>query len=105
SLAATQFFGILGFVGLNLGCLLLVLNIFTDKLKGNFEAILIAAISLIVSAVSWLLAVIIFAASFKPSGSELGYSFGLAICALVLAAVSGVLVLLARQGGSSVGSN
>ncbi|KAK7004610.1 hypothetical protein BgiMline_006141, partial [Biomphalaria glabrata] len=49
ALAMTQAFGIVGFVGLNLGFLLVVLKIFTDKLKGNSESLLIAGISMIVS--------------------------------------------------------
>ncbi|KAK0053133.1 epithelial membrane protein 2, partial [Biomphalaria pfeifferi] len=97
ALAMTQAFGIVGFVGLNLGFLLVVLKIFTDKLKGNSESLLIAGISMIVSAISWFLAFIIFLIMYAPSSSLLGYSFLLAGCSFILAAVAGVLVLCARS--------
>ncbi|KAH9498907.1 hypothetical protein Btru_004996 [Bulinus truncatus] len=104
-LAATQAFGIFGFVSLNLGCLLLVLTMFYDKCKGNSEATLASGISLIVSAVTWLIAVIIFGASLHNDyNNDLDFSFALAVCALVLALVAGILVLLNAKGGTSVGS-
>ncbi|CAL1545652.1 unnamed protein product [Lymnaea stagnalis] len=110
SMAATQAFAIFGFVGLNVGCLLLVLFIFWSSCKGKSETGLAAGISLIVSAVTWLIAVSVIAADFgridyQPTfGFSFGFSFGLAICALILAGVAGVLTILGQLKIGSVSS-
>ncbi|XP_005106378.2 epithelial membrane protein 1 [Aplysia californica] len=104
---AVQAFAIFGFVGINVACLLIVLYIFWDSCKSNKEVGMAASIICFVTAGCWLLAVIIFGAEFEDdpnvSGSddELGYSFGLAIVALLLEAIGGVLLLLEVLKGSS----
>ncbi|XP_059139313.1 epithelial membrane protein 3-like [Physella acuta] len=106
--AATQAFAVFGFVLLNVGCLLLILFMFYGSCKGKSEAMLASGICLIASAVTWILAVIIYGAKvddlYGDNNFDFGFSFALAICALILALVSGILVVVASKKGGSVSS-
>ncbi|XP_055875303.1 epithelial membrane protein 2-like isoform X1 [Biomphalaria glabrata] len=101
-LDAIQAFAIFGFIALNVGFLLIVLYMFWGSCKGNGEAGLAAAITLFVSAGSWLISVAIFGAKFQNLGGNLGYSFALAVCALILALVGGILMIIGGRGKNSV---
>ncbi|XP_059159593.1 uncharacterized protein LOC131943463 [Physella acuta] len=107
-MAATQTFAIFGLMTLNLGCLLLALYVFVPSTRGSREAGLGAAVSLLVAAASWLIAVCVFGAyADRQKGSDpgkLGFSFGLAIVALILSLAAGVMVLVTCCKGGSVGS-
>ncbi|XP_067682630.1 uncharacterized protein [Haliotis asinina] len=107
---AVQAFSILGFVGINIVFIIVVLQVFTSKCEGVTDIGFWNAIQSIVSAVCYLLAVIVFGAEFDsgryrspiPSNykhGELGYSFGLAIMALLLDGVAGVLMLVESKKG------
>ncbi|CAL1543860.1 unnamed protein product [Lymnaea stagnalis] len=97
-----QAFSIIGFMGLNAGCLLIGLYIFWGSCKKNGETGLSAAVICIITSMFWLIAVIIFGAKFElddevsgpDSGDHLGFSFGLAVAALGLELIVGVLMLL-----------
>ncbi|XP_041354544.1 uncharacterized protein LOC121372316 [Gigantopelta aegis] len=98
---ATQAFAIFGFVGINVAFLIVVLQMFTDKCKSVSDLTIVNAIICFTAAVCYLLAVIIFAVSidkyyWKP---DFGSSFGLAIVAVILAAVAGVVIILDKKGG------
>ncbi|KAK7504583.1 hypothetical protein BaRGS_00004069 [Batillaria attramentaria] len=100
--ATFQAFGIFGFVGINVAFLLLILYMFAGPCKGNGEAKMATFIICFVAAVCWLIAVIIFAAEFSVSGTsvdKLGFSFALAIIALILAVVAGILLIVDGKGG------
>ncbi|BFZ02656.1 hypothetical protein BsWGS_05695 [Bradybaena similaris] len=101
-LNAIQAFAIFGFVSLNVATLLVVLYMFWGSCRGNAEVKLAAAILFFISAVTWLISVIVFGADFNKGGSDLDFSFGLAIVSLLLSVVAGVLLIL--DGNASVGS-
>ncbi|XP_059166838.1 epithelial membrane protein 1-like [Physella acuta] len=104
--AATQTFAIFGFIALNVGCLLIILYMFFGSCKGNKEVGISSGVALIFSAVSWLIAVIVFAAYIDDwvTDPKFGFSFALAIVALILALVAGILMLVASLKGGSVGA-
>ncbi|KAK7004599.1 epithelial membrane protein 1 [Biomphalaria glabrata] len=102
---AIQAFAIFGFMGLNVGFFLIVMYMFWGSCKGNGETGLAAAISLLVSAGCWLIAVAIFGSKYDDySVGRFGYSFALAVIALILALVAGILMVVGGRGNSSVSS-
>ncbi|XP_055957441.1 epithelial membrane protein 1-like [Patella vulgata] len=106
---AVQAFAIFAFVGINVAFLLVVLMMFTSKCKGNGDAGMASAILCLVAAVCYLIAVIIFAYYFSVVYTvftinlrPVGYSLILAIIALILAFVSGILIIVdLKKGGST----
>ncbi|KAK7114870.1 hypothetical protein V1264_000854 [Littorina saxatilis] len=101
--AAFQAFGIFGFVGINLAMLLVVLTMFVGSCKGNAEANMGAVIMCFAGAVCWLIAVIIFAAEWPDwvgnVPDKFGFSFALAIIALIISVVAGILLVVGGKGG------
>ncbi|KAI8794247.1 epithelial membrane protein 1 [Biomphalaria glabrata] len=100
---AIQAFSIFGFISLNVGFGLIVLYMFWGSCQGNSETNLAAAITLFVSAGSWLIAVAIFGAKFEGT-ERFGYSFALAVCALILGLIGGIILIIGGRGNSSVSS-
>ncbi|PVD20775.1 hypothetical protein C0Q70_18936 [Pomacea canaliculata] len=100
-----QAFAILGFMGINIAMVLIILFLFVNACKSNGEVKMAAIGICFVTALCYLIAVIIYGAEKSPTGSVsyssfyslgyyLGYSYGLAIVAFILEAVTGVLLLL-----------
>ncbi|KAK7462528.1 hypothetical protein BaRGS_00038413 [Batillaria attramentaria] len=105
-IGAFQGFAIFGYVGINVVMLLIILFLFVGACKGNGEVKMGAIITAFVTAVCYLIAVIIFASEWddgagKNDDYELGFSFGLAIVALVLEAITGVLLIVDGKGGGT----
>ncbi|CAL1545650.1 unnamed protein product [Lymnaea stagnalis] len=100
--AGTQALGIIGFMGMNIGFLLLLLFMFSSKYSGSSETKKLAGFCLILSALSWTLTIVVFICYFKVEYSHvsLGFSFGLAFCALILGFCAGIMVLFAGRGGA-----
>ncbi|KAK7089567.1 uncharacterized protein [Littorina saxatilis] len=103
-----QAFATLGFLGVNLAFLLIVLQIFVDKCKGANEVAFWNFVQCIVTAVCYLIAIIVFAAEFDSTyranpliKQELGYSWGLAIVALVVNGIA-VTILQFMEGRSAL---
>ncbi|KAK7502780.1 hypothetical protein BaRGS_00006030, partial [Batillaria attramentaria] len=101
---ATQALTTLGFVGVNLAFLLIILQIFVDKCKGVAEIAFWNFIQCILTSVCYLIAIIVFAASFddsfdggRISDEELGYSWGLALVALAFNGIA-VTILQFMEG-------
>ncbi|XP_059139320.1 epithelial membrane protein 1-like [Physella acuta] len=104
-LDAIQAFAVFGFMFLNVGFILILLYMFVGKFKGNAEAGIGSAICLIMSAATWLISVAIFGAEYDDNGSDkLGYSYALAVCALILALIGGIIMIIGGRGNSSVSS-
>lgn len=94
---------ILGFVGANVALLLVMLFMFWDGCKRNKELGQAAACTCIVSAVCWLVAVIVFGAMFQgdadvssttQDNNKIGFSHTIAIFALLIEAIAGVMLLI-----------
>ncbi|CAL1548290.1 unnamed protein product [Lymnaea stagnalis] len=102
---AVQAFAIFGFIALNVGLLLIVLYMFWGSCKGNAETGIASAIILFISAGTWLIAVAVFGARFDDfANTRFGYSYALAVCALILALISGIIMIIGGRGNSSVSS-
>ncbi|XP_046548099.1 uncharacterized protein LOC124258069 [Haliotis rubra] len=107
---AVQALSIFGFVGINIAFIIVVLQVFTSKCDDVTDIGFWNAIQSIVTAICYLLAVIVFGAEFDNGYyhqpitrtvkiGELGFSFGLAIVALLLEGVAGVLMLVESKKG------
>ncbi|KAH9504880.1 hypothetical protein Btru_060888 [Bulinus truncatus] len=97
-----QAFACIGFAGLNVSCLSIALFMCGGSCQKNSETGLFSVVSCIFTALFWLIAVIIFGAKYEDdsevsfTGSKrLGFSFGLAVAALGLELIVGVLMILA----------
>ncbi|KAK0053129.1 epithelial membrane protein 1, partial [Biomphalaria pfeifferi] len=90
---AIQAFAIFGFIALNVGFLLIVLYMFWGSCKGNAETGIASAITLFVSAGCWLISVAIFGDKYDDAG-RFGYSYALAVCALILALIGGIIMII-----------
>ncbi|XP_055875309.1 epithelial membrane protein 1-like [Biomphalaria glabrata] len=101
---AIQAFAIFGFIALNVGFLLIVLYMFWGSCKGNAETGIASAITLFVSAGCWLISVAIFGAEYEDFTGRFGYSYALAVCALILALIGGIIMIIGGRGNSSVSS-
>ncbi|KAK7004597.1 epithelial membrane protein 1 [Biomphalaria glabrata] len=99
---AVQAFAIFGFMALNVGFLLINLYMFSSSCKGNIEAGIGAAITLFLSAACWLIAVAIFGAKQDDLPGRFGYSYALAVCALILALIGGFFMLIGGRGNIGV---
>ncbi|CAL1548292.1 unnamed protein product [Lymnaea stagnalis] len=95
---AVQAFAIFGFIALNVGLLLIVLYMFWEGCKGNAETGIASAIVLYISASTWLISVAIYGAKLDDVGGRFGYSFALAVCALILALFGGILMTIGGKG-------
>ncbi|CAL1548291.1 unnamed protein product [Lymnaea stagnalis] len=100
---AVQAFAIFGFIALNVGFLLIVLYMFWGSCKGNAETGIASAIVHFISAGTWLISVAIYGAKFDDlyPNSRFGYSYALAVCALILALISGIMMIIGGRGNSS----
>ncbi|XP_071079825.1 epithelial membrane protein 1-like [Haliotis cracherodii] len=109
---AVQAFSIFGFVGINIAFIIVMLQVFTSKCDDVTDIGFWNAVQSIVTAICYLIAVIVFGAEFNdgdygrpiPKGvnykaGELAFSFGLAIVALLLEGVAGVLMLVDNKKG------
>ncbi|KAL5008161.1 hypothetical protein ScPMuIL_013742 [Solemya velum] len=114
--AATQALAIFGFVGINVAFFLLILYMFVGKCQKNGEVAMATAIICIVTGVLFLIGVIVFGAEYDEYYKDLGktpnnknnndhslsYSYGLAIVAVILEILSGVLLILdGKKGGGT----
>ncbi|XP_059156715.1 uncharacterized protein LOC131941459 [Physella acuta] len=97
-----QAFAIIGFMGINVAVVTIALYMFGASCKGNRETGFVAALVCIFTALFWLIAVIIFGAKYElddevsgpDSLDRLGFSFGLAVAALGLELIVGILMVL-----------
>ncbi|KAH9498883.1 hypothetical protein Btru_004946 [Bulinus truncatus] len=98
---AVQAFAIFGFISLNIGFLLIILFMFYGSCRLNSEVSIAAAIFLFFSTASWIIAVAIFGDMYKESIEGLDFSYGLAVVALGLALIGGVLMIIGGRGHST----
>ncbi|KAK7462530.1 hypothetical protein BaRGS_00038415 [Batillaria attramentaria] len=103
---AFQGFAIFGYVGINMVMLLIILFLFVGACKRNGEVKMGAIITAFVTAICYAAAVFIFNSEsnenvLRPEDYKLGFSFDLAIIALVLEAITGVLLIVDGKGGST----
>ncbi|PVD25948.1 hypothetical protein C0Q70_13614 [Pomacea canaliculata] len=100
----------LGFIGVNLALVLVVLQIFVDKCKGAREIAFWNFVQCVITAVCYLIAVIIFGSKYRSAlrsnisdRPEFGYAFGLAVVALAINGIA-VAVLQFMEGRSAAKS-
>jgi len=98
-----QALSLLAFIGCNLSLLLILLFVFWDGCKRNKELGQAAAVTCILAALLWLIVVIMFGSKFYSdddvSGTvfdnkRMGYSHTIAIFALLIEAIAGVILLI-----------
>ncbi|XP_035827209.1 uncharacterized protein LOC101863204 [Aplysia californica] len=94
---AVQAFAIFGFISVNLGFFLIVLFVFWGSCKRNTEVSAASAGVLITAAITWLIAILVFALDVEESGADNGFSFGFAICAAILSLIGGVMMIFAPR--------
>ncbi|CAL1548289.1 unnamed protein product [Lymnaea stagnalis] len=101
---AIQAFAIFGFMSLNIGFLLILLFMFWGSCRANTETAIASAVLLIFAGSAWLISVAIFGAEYddRVLGADgLDYSYGLAVCALILSLIGGLFMLVGGRGHGS----
>ncbi|KAK7004608.1 voltage-dependent calcium channel gamma-2 subunit [Biomphalaria glabrata] len=98
---AVQAFAIFGFVSINLSFWLVLLYTFSSKYRLSSPTYRLAAGLLLCAVVSWLISVVVFGTnvcinSGQYNGKYVGchYSYGLAVCAVVLSLTACILIFI-----------